>query len=108
MTYLQENYTDESGSYMIYTPIDLTTMSELLNGGNPDRVMILPSGFAILPDMPVFGGVKKPVVCGSLVTLSFCMFDEATVGTSVPLGSFQTMHRLLYETAVSIRNAFRT
>ncbi|GLJ40510.1 hypothetical protein SUGI_0835390 [Cryptomeria japonica] len=52
MLILQESCVDAAGSFVIYAPVDIAAMNEVLNGADPDYVAILPSGFAILPDGP--------------------------------------------------------
>ncbi|CAD6339851.1 unnamed protein product [Miscanthus lutarioriparius] len=49
---VNECCTDATGSYVIYAPVDVVAMNVVLNGGDPDYVALLPSGFAILPDGP--------------------------------------------------------
>ncbi|CAN7042409.1 unnamed protein product [Brassica rapa subsp. trilocularis] len=56
MLILQESCTDASGSYVIYTPVDIVAMNIVLSGRDPDYVALLPSGFAILPDCSVGDG----------------------------------------------------
>ncbi|KAK8529120.1 hypothetical protein V6N12_059911 [Hibiscus sabdariffa] len=50
MLILQESCTDPTASFVIYAPVDIVAMNVVLNGGDPDYVALLPSGFAILPD----------------------------------------------------------
>ncbi|KAK8993673.1 hypothetical protein V6N11_007899 [Hibiscus sabdariffa] len=50
MLILQESCTDATASFVIYAPVDIVAMNVVLNGGDPDYVALLPSGFAILPD----------------------------------------------------------
>ncbi|KAF8016345.1 hypothetical protein BT93_H1755 [Corymbia citriodora subsp. variegata] len=70
--YLQNSYSDPTGSYVVYAPVDLGAMASLLNGGNPDSVVMLPSGFAILPEKPaVPGGDSRR----SLLTIAFHIMD---------------------------------
>ncbi|KAI9123790.1 hypothetical protein K1719_005090 [Acacia pycnantha] len=52
MVILQESCTDATGAYVIYAPVDIVAMNNVLGGGDPDYVALLPSGFAILPDGP--------------------------------------------------------
>jgi homeobox-leucine zipper protein len=101
--YLQESYTDSTGSYVIYAPMDSYALSLVLNGGNPDKVAILPSGFAILPDRPTWGSGKES--SGSLLTVGFHIVDGASSEDSIPPESLDTMHHILMETAISIRTA---
>ncbi|KAJ3688720.1 hypothetical protein LUZ61_017884 [Rhynchospora tenuis] len=51
---LQESWTDPTGSYVIYAPVNIVAMNLILTGGDPNNVVILPSGFAILPGGPQF------------------------------------------------------
>ncbi|KAJ4975091.1 hypothetical protein NE237_000197 [Protea cynaroides] len=73
MLILQESSTDSTGSYVIYAPVDIVAMNVVLNGGDPDYVALLPSGFAILPDGPTIdGGIIDEVGSGgSLLTVAF-------------------------------------
>lgn len=104
--YLQESYTDSTGSYVISAPMDSYSISLVLNGGNPDNIAILPSGFAILPDRPTWGsGSSGKESSGSLVTVAFHIVDGASSEDSIPPESLDTMHHILMETAISIRTA---
>lgn len=50
---LQESWTDESGSLLVYMPVDFSTITRVLQGEDPSDFLLLPSGFAILPDGPL-------------------------------------------------------
>ncbi|KAH9647199.1 homeobox-leucine zipper protein ANTHOCYANINLESS 2 [Citrus sinensis] len=50
MLILQETWNDSSGSLVVYAPVDVPSMSMVMNGGDSTCVALLPSGFAILPD----------------------------------------------------------
>ncbi|MCH87030.1 homeobox-leucine zipper protein ANTHOCYANINLESS 2-like [Trifolium medium] len=50
MLYLQDSWTDSSGSMIVYSSISMQSLSMLMNGGDPSSVPLLPSGFSILPD----------------------------------------------------------
>ncbi|MCO5602290.1 hypothetical protein L7F22_056419 [Adiantum nelumboides] len=50
---LQESWTDESGSLLVYMPVDVSTFTRVLRGEDPSDFLLLPSGFAIMPDGPV-------------------------------------------------------
>ncbi|KAL0758084.1 hypothetical protein Bca101_095752 [Brassica carinata] len=67
MLILQESCTDPTASFVIYAPVDIVAMNIVLNGGDPDYVALLPSGFAILPDGNANGGGEG----GSLLTVAF-------------------------------------
>ena len=52
MLILQESSTDASGSSLVvYSPIDLLTANVVMSGEDASGVPLLPSGFAILPDV---------------------------------------------------------
>lgn len=102
--YLQESFTDETGSYMTYAPIDVSTMSRLLNGGNPDSVNILPCGFAILPDRPL-ASMQGANVCGSLLTIAFQVIETAVRKESIPPECWNTFYNIISETASLIKSA---
>ncbi|CAI9292603.1 unnamed protein product [Lactuca saligna] len=89
MLILQESSTDSTGSYVIYAPVDIGAMNVALNGGDPDYVALLPSGFAILPDGPVHyeGGVLIGGSGGSLLTIAFQILVDS-VPTSKLNGDF--------------------
>ncbi|KAH6559434.1 hypothetical protein KP509_1Z008300 [Ceratopteris richardii] len=46
---LQESWTDESGSLLVYMPVDIATFTRVLRGEDPMDFLLLPSGFAIMP-----------------------------------------------------------
>jgi hypothetical protein len=50
MLILQETWTDASGSFLLYAPVDIPSINVVMGGGDPAYVALLPSGFAILPD----------------------------------------------------------
>ncbi|XVF03952.1 hypothetical protein REPUB_Repub05bG0038000 [Reevesia pubescens] len=100
--YLQESFTDETGSYVVYAPIDIFAMSMILNGGNPNFAAILPSGFAILPDkQPGLG--EEPV--GSILTIAFHSADRLSTEDYIPPATLRTIDGVLTTTATSIKDA---
>ena len=48
--YLQDSWTDSSGSMVVYSPIDSQSLDILISGGDSSLIPLLPSGFSILPD----------------------------------------------------------
>ncbi|KAH0886645.1 hypothetical protein HID58_062741 [Brassica napus] len=50
MMMIQETSTDPTASFVIYAPLDVTLTENVLMGGDPGNVSLLPMGFAILPD----------------------------------------------------------
>ena len=97
MLILQECCTDAAGSYVIYAPVDAVAMNVVLNGGDPDYVALLPSGFAILPDGPGAGG--------SLLTVAFQILVDSVPTAKLSLGSVATVNSLIACTVERIKAA---
>jgi homeobox-leucine zipper protein len=97
MLILQECCTDATGSYVIYAPVDVVAMNVVLNGGDPDYVALLPSGFAILPD----GGGGG----GSLLTVAFQILVDSVPTAKLSLGSVATVNSLIACTVERIKAA---
>jgi homeobox-leucine zipper protein len=96
MLILQECLTDATGSYVIYAPVDVVAMNVVLNGGDPDYVALLPSGFAILPD-----GERR----GSLLTVAFQILVDSVPTAKLSLGSVATVNSLIACTVERIKAA---
>ncbi|KAH0711271.1 hypothetical protein KY289_007230 [Solanum tuberosum] len=47
---LQESSIDEMGAFLIFAPIELPTITSIVNGHDATKVPILPSGIIISPD----------------------------------------------------------
>lgn len=111
MLILQESCTDASGSYVIYAPVDVVAMNVVLNGGDPDYVALLPSGFAILPDGPAGnmqggGAVADGVGSGgSLLTVAFQILVDSVPTAKLSLGSVATVNSLIACTVERIKAA---
>ncbi|KAG5587439.1 hypothetical protein H5410_047873 [Solanum commersonii] len=50
MLVLQETNIDSMGAFLVYAPIELPTVTSIVNGGDATKVPILPSGIIISPD----------------------------------------------------------
>ncbi|XVF77590.1 hypothetical protein PTKIN_Ptkin14bG0057500 [Pterospermum kingtungense] len=98
--YLQESFRDETGSYVVYAPIDIFAMSMILSGGNPNFAAILPSGFSILPDNPPGQGEE-----GSILTIAFHCTDSLSTEKNIPYETLKTIDGVLTTTAASIKDA---
>lgn len=112
MLILQECCTDDSCSLVVYAPVDIAAMSAVLNGGDPDTVMLLPSGFAILPDGPqsrnATTGSATPTggpLTGSLLTVAFQILVDHVPTARLSLGSVATVNKLISNTVVRIKSA---
>ncbi|KAG8502722.1 hypothetical protein CXB51_000624 [Gossypium anomalum] len=100
--YLQESYTDETGSYIVYAPMDIMAMSKILNGGNPKFVSILPSGFSIMPDKAPGQGDGA---VGSILTLAFQSVDRLSNKEYMPPSTLKIIDAILSTTVASIKDA---
>lgn len=110
MLILQESLTDSTGSYVIYAPVDVVAMNVVINGGDPDYVALLPSGFAILPDGPAAalegsGGVGEVGTGGSLLTVAFQILVDSIPTAKLSLGSVATVNSLIACTVERIKAA---
>lgn len=99
MLILQESCTDPTASFVIYAPVDIVAMNVVLNGGDPDYVALLPSGFAILPD----GAGGEGVSGGSLLTVAFQILVDSVPTAKLSLGSIATVNNLIACTVERIK-----
>ncbi|OVA10576.1 Homeobox domain [Macleaya cordata] len=109
MLILQETCTDSTGSTIIYAPVDIQSMNNVLSGGNPDYVALLPSGFAILPDGPISHHGSGPIEYGrgggSLLTVAFQILVDSVPTAKLSLGSVATVNSLISCTVDRIKAA---
>ncbi|KAJ1694996.1 hypothetical protein LUZ63_011694 [Rhynchospora breviuscula] len=118
---LQECCTDPTGSYVIYAPVNIVAMNLILTGGDPNNVVIMPSGFAILPGGPQSrseelnpqneatpneqGRVGESGNNGSLMTAAFQMHVPSMPNSPLSLISTETVNNLIALTVRKIRAA---
>lgn len=104
---LQENCTDVTGSYVVYAPVQIPTMHEILNGGDSSRLTLLPSGFAIFPDGCITnaGPIMNVGSGGSLVTVAFQIIVDSIPHARLALGSITTVNTLIRNTVERIKTA---
>lgn len=130
MLILQDCCTDKSCSLVIYAPVDVGAMGTVLNGGDPDVVLLLPSGFAILPDgNPAASSSSsqhhslfnnKTVTpspnsnnstnmtstsSGSLLTVAFQILVDHVPTAKLSLESVATVNNLISSTVIRIKGA---
>ena len=121
MLILQDCCTDKSCSLVIYAPVDVGAMGAVLNGGDPDIVLLLPSGFAILPDgnetassqvFPIFNNNKvannasmtTASSSGSLLTVAFQILVDHVPSAKLSLESVATVNNLISSTVCRIKS----
>ncbi|KAG2712240.1 hypothetical protein I3843_04G107100 [Carya illinoinensis] len=107
MLILQESCTDPTASFVIYAPVDIVAMNLVLNGGDPDYVALLPSGFAILPDGTSStlgaGCIGEAGSGGSLLTVAFQILVDSVPTAKLSLGSVATVNNLIACTVERIK-----
>ncbi|KAL1126424.1 hypothetical protein V6Z11_A13G110500 [Gossypium hirsutum] len=104
MLILQESCADPTASFVIYAPVDIVAMNVVLNGGDPDYVALLPSGFAILPDgSTITATTSTGSSGGSLLTVAFQILVDSVPTAKLSLGSVATVNNLIACTVERIK-----
>lgn len=100
---LQETCCDDSCFYVIFAPVDSDAMNSVFNGGEPNCVSLMPSGFTILPggSLPADANSGR----GSLVTVSFqILMDSGGDSTKISTASVATVDSLVTDTCTRIKH----
>lgn len=120
---LQESRTDESGSLLVYMPVDVSTFTRVLRGEDPTDFLLLPSGFIIMPDGPlenkptpllstsgdasgINSALKKamPLSGNSLLTVSFqTVVGHVSPSANTSSPSLNPVSNILLNTMESMR-----
>ncbi|KAI3723126.1 hypothetical protein L2E82_34490 [Cichorium intybus] len=100
---LQETASDMTGSLIVYAPVDLSTISVLMNNGDTSSVALLPSGLYIVPgsgdELGAPGGER-----GSMVTVGFQMLLQDLVMPSlITADTISTVNDLVSRTELGIK-----
>ncbi|KAI5423513.1 homeobox-leucine zipper protein PROTODERMAL FACTOR 2 [Lathyrus oleraceus] len=107
MVILQESCADITGSYVVYAPVDISSMNVVLNGEDSNTVSLLPSGFAIFPDGILQN--REPITNvgsgGSLITVGFQILVDSVPHARLALGSVSTVNHLIKSTVERIKVA---
>lgn len=98
MLILQEIQSDETGSIIVYAPIDVPSMQMVIDGGDFASVALLPSGFAIAPDKG--NG-------GSLLTVGFQILVNNPDSAKLTMESVETVNSLLTRSIQRIKSALQ-
>ncbi|CAJ1962998.1 unnamed protein product [Sphenostylis stenocarpa] len=108
---LQESFTSPMGSYVVYAPTDVATMSSAINGEDSSLLPVLPSGFVITAD-----GEPNPNAAlgafdtsdrlgGSMLTVAFQILASSD-GTNMPnRRAGAAVNSLLTSTILRIKDA---
>ncbi|KAK4721427.1 hypothetical protein R3W88_011660 [Solanum pinnatisectum] len=109
MLVLQESSIDELGAFLIYAPIDSSTVHSIFNGGDAKKVSILPSCFIICPDghhnLDTYN--SENAQNGSIFTMTFqiliCHADNNSISLKQQKSAMTFVHYLLSSTVLNIR-----
>jgi len=110
MVVLQDNSIDSTCSHIIYAPVGIDSVNAILNGGDPNFVVLLPSGFVILPNRaqlsntgPMLNSVE---LGGCLLTISFQFLVDPSPTRRIENDSLEFAVKLVKNTAERIKVAF--
>ncbi|KAF2296828.1 hypothetical protein GH714_006353 [Hevea brasiliensis] len=115
MLILQESCMDESGSLVVYCPVDLPAINIVMSGEDPSYIPLLPSGFTISPDGRPDNGngasssssthASMGRSSGSLITVSFQILVSSLPSAKLNLESVTTVNNLISTTVQQIKAA---
>ncbi|XP_027103840.1 homeobox-leucine zipper protein ANTHOCYANINLESS 2 isoform X3 [Coffea arabica] len=118
MLILQETSTDVSGSLIVYAAVDIPAMNVVMSGGDSSCVVLLPSGFSIVPDCypdsagpnSSSGNFGKEATAGGgsngcLLTVGFQILVNSLPASKLTLESIDTVNALIGRTLQGIRSA---
>ncbi|XP_055816304.1 homeobox-leucine zipper protein HDG8-like [Solanum dulcamara] len=111
MLVLQETNIDGMGAFLIYAPIDLPTVTAIVNGDDAThQVPILPSGIIISPDGRLASSRDNTVNAqnGSILTVAFQILicgDNNSISQQQHMEAVASVHSLLSTTILKIKEA---
>ncbi|XVE57206.1 hypothetical protein DITRI_Ditri04bG0072900 [Diplodiscus trichospermus] len=115
MLILQESCIDNSGSLVVYCPVDLPAINVAMSGEDPSYIPLLPSGFTISPDghpdqgdgastsSSAHGNIVRSG--GSLITVAFQILVSSLPSAKLNLESVTTVNNLIGTTVQQIKAA---
>lgn len=107
MLILQESWTDRTGSFIVYGPVDSASIWSVLRGEDSDFVILLPSGFVIsdapmVGDLPSLANDNKTGVASAL-TVGFQIMVNNLPNSNLTRESINTVNDLMSCTIKKIR-----
>ncbi|XP_049379986.1 homeobox-leucine zipper protein ROC8-like [Solanum stenotomum] len=108
---LQESSIDEMGAFLIFAPIELPTITSIVNGHDATKVPILPSGIIISPDGRLVSnrGNTANAQNGSILTVTFqiliCDNINSSISQQQHMEAVTSIHSLLSTTILKIKAA---
>ncbi|KAL3503456.1 hypothetical protein ACH5RR_037905 [Cinchona calisaya] len=107
MVYVQETFSDSTGLYVVYAPIEMAAMHHILEGKDSDIVSILPCGFAVLPaNRSAMSEETENIGGGSILSIAFEVMDEGLSSSeNLPPQSVITAYSIIRTTVDLIKAA---
>ncbi|KAJ4713609.1 Homeobox-leucine zipper protein [Melia azedarach] len=117
MLILQESCIDNSGSLVVYCPVDLPAINIAMSGEDPSYIPLLPSGFTISPDGHLDQGGDGASTSsnvhghmgsrssGSLITVAFQILVSSLPSAKLNMESVTTVNNLIGTTVQQIKAA---
>jgi len=111
---LQESCTDQSGSLVVYTTIDVDSIQLAMSGEDPSCIALLPQGFMIVPmlsspnvDTPINANSSEPpfLTSGCLLTMGLQVLASTIPSAKVNLSSVTAINNHLCNTLHQIEAA---
>lgn len=98
---VQETTSDMTGSLIVYAPVDLPTISVMMNNGDTSGVGLLPCGLYIVPT-----GSEAD---GSMVTVGFQMsLQDLVTPNLITMDTINTVNNLVSRTVLGIKEIVRS
>ena len=111
---LQESCTDQSGSLVVYTTIDVDSIQLAMSGEDPSCIALLPQGFTIVPmlsspnvDTPINANSSEPpsLNSGCLLTMGLQVLASTIPSAKLNLSSVTAINNHLCNTLHQIEAA---
>lgn len=105
---LQESCTDESGSLVVYTTVDVEAVQLAMNGEDPSCIPLLPLGFVIVPMGPTtsqFSGTGNTPESGCLLTVGLQVLASTIPTAKLNLSSVTAINNHICNTMHQISGA---
>ncbi|KAL9237285.1 hypothetical protein vseg_011854 [Gypsophila vaccaria] len=111
MLILQESWSDRTGAFVVYAPVDSSSMESVIRGEDSDYLALLPSGFAICdapnnPNSPTLTSNGGPNSAGaSVLTMGFQILVNSLPSAKLTVESIETVNNLMSCTIQKIRGS---
>ncbi|KAK9665541.1 hypothetical protein RND81_14G118800 [Saponaria officinalis] len=111
MLILQESWSDRTGAFVVYAPVDSSSMESIIRGNDSDYLALLPSGFAICdgpihPNSPTLTSNNGPNSgTASVLTMGFQILVNSLPTAKLTVESIETVNNLMSCTIQKIKGS---